>query len=44
MLSSQPTGRVFKSRPAIRKYQVRNMIAGLAAGPSITRSLRISGS
>jgi hypothetical protein len=28
MLSSQLTGRGFKSRPAIRKYQVRGLIAG----------------
>jgi hypothetical protein len=28
MLSSQPTGRGFTSRPAIRKYQVKGLIAG----------------
>jgi deazaflavin-dependent oxidoreductase (nitroreductase family) len=32
-LSSQPTGRGFKSRPATRKHQVKGLIAGAAAGP-----------
>jgi hypothetical protein len=28
MLSSQPTGRGFTSGPAIRKYQVKGLLAG----------------